>query len=301
MKSKAKRIRWAWLVAAFGVLSVLGVRAILSRPKDTPSFSVVAARAHKAAHPKKLVAHPRFQPTPAHPLTILSVGDSLGEDLGFGLQDILMPRANVRLVLDSVGSTGLANQAYYNWPATLAKELSLVHPQVVVILIGGNDAVGFDQNGRPVFFGTSLWHQQYSRRVADMMREVQQAGAHLFWVGLPIMANQSVLSNLSMRKLNRIYYTEAKQHRGVTFVSSWKLFQNRAVAFTQYLSDPAGMTTIVRDPDGVHIAPPAGQELIASLVLAAINRVDHLHLCPNASDFWPEFSPKGCHLAHAQD
>jgi len=56
-------------------------------------------------------------------------------------------------------------------------------------------------------------------------------------------------------------------------------------------------TGIVRDPDGVHIAPPAGQELVASAVLGTIDRVDGLHICPELSDYWPEFHPKGCKVA----
>jgi hypothetical protein len=47
----------------------------------------------------------------------------------------------------------------------------------------------------------------------------------------------------------------------------------------------------------VHIAPPAGQELVASAVLGTIDRVDGLHICPELSDYWPEFHPKGCKVA----
>ncbi len=214
--------------------------------------------------------------------------------MGYGFQDILGSTAHIHLVLDSVGSTGLANVAYYNWPATLARELKQTHPQVMVILIGGNDAVGFDQGNQPVFFGTRLWQKDYSLRVAKMMREATQSGARVFWVGLPIMAKNSVLSNRSMQALNHIYAAQAHIHPGVTYVSSWKLYQNASGQFTEYLKDPDGMTTIVRDTDGVHIAPPAGQELVASAVLGAIDRVDGLHICAQTNDYWPEFNPPSC-------
>jgi len=259
---------------------------------------IVHIRSKKLAQPRsKHKASGLAEPSARSPLTILSVGDSLGEDLGYGLQDIIGSEPHIHLILDAVGSTGLANVAYYNWPKTLALELKQTHPQIMVILIGGNDAVGFDQGNQPVPFGTALWHHYYSLRVAKMMSEAVRAGCRVFWVGLPIMAKDSVLSNHAMQELNRVYRTEAKSHPGVTYVSSWKLFQNTSGHFTEYLKNPSGLNTIVRDSDGVHIAPPAGQELVASAVLSAIDRVEDLHICAEPGDYWPEFNPKGCPMA----
>jgi hypothetical protein len=116
----------------------------------------------------------------------------------------------------------------------------------------------------------------------------------VIWVGLPIMAQDSVLSNQSIKTLNAVYRSEARQHPGVTFLPSYKLFENKAGQFTEYLTNPSGMTTIVRDTDGVHIAPPAGQELVASDVLGTLDRLDHLHICPDAGDYWPEFTQASC-------
>ena len=301
---RRQSLPWMLLALAAGILSTLGLTTANRSPGAEKFQGTRPSLPHRRTRPTHRTVLPHAptkktvmglpQPSAAHPLTILSVGDSLGEDLGDGLQDILQSRSHIRLVLDSVGSTGLANVAYYNWPTALSRALAQVHPQLAVILIGGNDAVGFDQGGQPVFFGTPLWHKDYSRRVAMMMSEATRAKARVIWVGLPIMAKHSVLSNRAMKALNAVYAAEAKTHPGVTFFPSWKLFQNAAGHFTARLKDPAGFTTIVRDPDGVHIAPPAGQELIASAVLGEIDRLEHWHVCPNPSDYWPEFTPKGC-------
>jgi hypothetical protein len=48
------------------------------------------------------------QPTAAKPITILDVGDSLGEDLGLGLGYTLDTNPLVHVLQDAVGDTGLA-------------------------------------------------------------------------------------------------------------------------------------------------------------------------------------------------
>ena len=114
------------------------------------------------------------QPTASKPITILDVGDSLGEDLGLGLGYTLGNNPLVRVVQAARGDTGLARPDYYNWPAHFAALLNEYHPQVVTILIGGNDSQSFDADNQVVVFGTSLWRTIYTERVELMMHEAQE-------------------------------------------------------------------------------------------------------------------------------
>ncbi len=95
------------------------------------------------------------QPSADHPLTVLDIGDSIGQDLGYGLGDVVGTHADVRLIDDSQGDTGLARPDYYNWPANLAAELKALHPQVVVALFGGNDWQPFIADGQQADLGTT--------------------------------------------------------------------------------------------------------------------------------------------------
>ncbi len=290
----------------FVAISLLGILLVTFLPHSTSAATrqhVLYQGIKKRRHEKhKRVLHKKKspsttlipQPSAKHILTVLSVGDSLGEDLGYGLQDIVGSDPYIHLVLDAVGSTGLANVAYYNWPAVLESELQRYRPQIMVIIVGGNDAVGFYQNGSPVEFGTPLWRRDYALRVSDMISEAEKIKCKVFWVGLPIMSDSSVLPNSSIQLLNSVYAAEAKLHPGVVYVPSWNLFKGPGGNFTQYLKNPSGELLSVRDSDGVHIAPPAGQELIASYVLERINEVEHLHICPAAGNYWPQFNVTGC-------
>ena len=216
------------------------------------------------------------QPTAAKPLTILSIGDSLGEDLGLGLGYTLGTNPLVHILQDAVGDTGLARPDYYDWPAHLATELRQDHPQVVMILVGGNDAQNFLVNNEPVVFGTAQWHRIYSERVALMMKETLEAGAKMVWVGLPIMQDPSF--GASMQMLNAIYKTQAALHPGVVFMPTWKLFSNAEGQYTTYLTNSAGQSVLARDPDGVHIAPPGGCDIVAIAATKAMEKAWRVHI-----------------------
>ncbi|MDI3317072.1 MAG: DUF459 domain-containing protein [Bacillota bacterium] len=217
---------------------------------------------------------------------MLVIGDSLGMDLGFGLRDVIGSRPDVRLLLKAVGSSGLVNRAYYDWPAVLERELADLHPQVVVAMFGGNDAVSFIDQGAYVRFGSEPWRRAYGARVAAVMDEATRAGARVVWVGMPVMSPAAVLSNTAMQELNGVYEAQAEAHPGVIYVSSWELFQDASGRYTRYIRDSSGVLQDVRAPDGVHIATPAGNALLASAVVAALGRSEGIRLCPAKSPYW---------------
>lgn len=235
------------------------------------------------------------QPSPANPLKILVIGDSLGEDLQDGLIDIAGTSSAVTIIPAAVGSTGLANVAYYNWPQVLKQDLVRDHPQVVMVLIGGNDAVGFVQNNQAVEFGTAQWRQDYGARVASIIQESRLAHARVVWVGLPVMAQDSVLPDSFMQELNAVYARQVAKNPGMaTFISTWSLFRKPNGQFAEYLTDSQGQSVMVRDPDGVHIAPPAGQELIAAYVLTQLTHRAHISVCLNGSNLWNSYAFAHC-------
>jgi len=216
------------------------------------------------------------QPTATKPITILDVGDSLGEDLGLGLYYTQSTNPLVKIIQAAHGDSGLARPDFYNWPAHLQAELQEYHPQIVTILIGGNDAQNFLVNGEPVVFGSPQWRTVYTERVALMMDETIAAGAKMLWVGLPIMQVPSF--GASMQSLNAIYQAQSLLHPGVQFFSTWSLFSNAQGQYDVYLKNSSGQTVLARDSDGVHIAPPGGCDIVALAAMKQIEAVWHVHL-----------------------
>jgi hypothetical protein len=217
------------------------------------------------------------QPTASKPMTILDVGDSLGEDLGLGLGYTLGSNPLVRVVQAARGDTGLARPDFYNWPAHLAALLNEYHPEVVTILIGGNDSQSFDADNQVVVFGTSLWRTIYTQRVDLMMIEAKKAGAKLLWVGLPIMQDPGFAA--SMQTLNGIYTAQAALHHpDVEYLSTWALFSNAQGQYSAYLTNSSGQNVLARDPDGIHIATPGGCDIVAVAAIKQIEKLWHVKL-----------------------
>jgi hypothetical protein len=288
-------LRTGALAAALGACA--GAAALAAGAGATTAAT--AARPRTAEGTAVCAQAPLATPTAARPLTLLVIGDSLGEDLESGLAAILSPVAHVRLVEAAVGSSGLDEPQYYDWPAHLANALARDRPSVVVVLLGANDTLSFYQGGRYAAFGSALWRRDYGGRVARLLREARRARARVLWVGLPVMASWSVLANANVERLNALYAAQARHVCGATYLSTWGLFQAPGGGFATELRSPGGAELTVRDPDGVHIAPMAGDELVATAVLAALDRRDGLHLCPTVDDPWRRLAAGACRRRRA--
>lgn len=221
---------------------------------------------------------PLAEPSAAHPLTILDIGDSIGEDLGIGLANVLAGVPHVTVVQDAVGDTGLANLGYYDWLTELPREIARYHPAVVVVMLGGNDAQPFASGNAVVQLGTPEWTRIYAARVGELMSEATSAGARVLWVGMPIMGPTSGVSNADMARENSIYAAEARTHPGVTFAPTWKLFEGPSGQYSTYLDVPGSGLVQVRDPDEIHIDPPGGTDLVATYAVHAMERAWHVRL-----------------------
>jgi len=202
---------------------------------------------------------------------VLIIGDSLGIDVGDSLQNDLGNTGVVQATLDGEVGTGLTRPDYYNWPAELHSDLARYNPQVVVIMVGANDAQDFP--GPPdVPYGSAAWTATYTQRVASFMSEATSTGAHLVWIGMPPMQNPGLSTDMST--LDGIYQAEAAQMPGVTYLGSGNIIAPGG--FTAYL-DVGGNEVNVREPDGTHIAP-GGAELISQAIITTMRQQLHIQL-----------------------
>lgn len=286
---------------------ILGRNAQLSTPSpvgppvfDAAPFNSVPVPLHQdaantdflqsALHAKPLNAPlpvlandlvPLYPPSAQHPLTVLSVGDSLGVDLGIGLGDAVGSNPYVHVIEVAKVNTGLADLSYYNWSNAIVDDLATYHPQVVVMLLGANDWQPFKaSNGRQAFPGTPLWRQRYGARVATIMREVRASGAHLVWVGLPILGPQNPFSPSMGPTLNAVFRSEVRRHPGVEFFSTYRLFMDSTHQFSEYLVDGSGSLVMMRSSDGVHFTDPDGDDQLGSDLVQFIRARLQVALAP---------------------
>jgi lysophospholipase L1-like esterase len=206
-------------------------------------------------------------PTASHPLRILAIGDSLGADLALGLERLVDTRPSFLVRIDTREATGLARPDYFDWPYQVELDLESMRPDVVVAMLGGNDAQNFLVGGHAVVLGTPAWKAEYAKRVDRVMQEVTESGRPLVWVGLPPMGSARLTH--AMRLINAIARARALAHPGVAYLESWELFVGADGHYTAYLPDTSGQEELVREPDGVHLTV-AGSARLAEQVFAAM-------------------------------
>lgn len=204
------------------------------------------------------------RPTKAHPLRVLAVGDSIGQDLAIGLGRALSGKKSYSLETDTREATGLARPDYFNWAYQVARDVRQFRPNVVVAAFGANDGQSFLVGGRAVSFGSSEWKRIYRRRVGRIMAELSTSGRPVIWVGMPPMASDRLSRN--MRMIDALFRAEASRHPGVIYLDSWSLFTTSDGGYSAYLPSSSGQEQLMRTSDGIHLTA-AGLDRLGDEVL----------------------------------
>ncbi len=248
------------------------VGLITSGPRPAPPTTQPRTKGGTApTTPTTAPPNPKM-PTAAEPLRVLIVGDSIGLDLGGPLQADLAGTGVVNAALDARESTGLVRPDYFNWPAELESDIKTAQPQVVVIMIGANDAQDF--LGPPdVPYTSPQWNPMYAQRVAQFMKIAEGSGAAVVWVGMPPMQDPTL--NAQMSDLNAVVQQQAAlAHPAVTFLSTDHTLGTAQGGYTAFITNGAGQVVNVRTPDGTHLTPGGGQ-VVAQQVMGELQTLGY--------------------------
>ena len=240
-----------------------------SRPgsKTTPNSGTTVT----ATAPTTVPPDPK-EPTAAAPLRVLIVGDSIGLDLGGPLQADLAGTGVVNAALDARESTGLTRPDYFNWAAELTADLKAAQPQVVIVMIGANDAQDF--LGPPdVPYTSPQWNTLYAQRVTQFMQIAGSGGAAVVWVGMPPMQNPGL--DAQMSDVNAVVQQQAvKVHPAVAYLSTEHSLGTTQGGYTPFVTNGAGQVVNVRAPDGTHLTSGGGQ-VVAQQVIGELQTLGY--------------------------
>jgi len=207
---------------------------------------------------------------------LLEIGDSLGDDLEYGIRHELQFTPGLKLIQRNKLSTGLSASWFYNWPAHLKSDLHDYHPNLVVIMFGANDEQALAVDGVSQPFGSPKWRSAYIARVRRIDEMVTKAGAYAFWVGLPI-AGPKIYSQ-GLRALNAIYSQVAASTPGVTFQPMWHLLATKG---GNYRGGAVvnNVQSALRKSDGIHFTS-TGELVIGTFVAKQLATVYNVNLRP---------------------
>ncbi len=206
--------------------------------------------------------------------SVLEIGDSLGTDLGWGLDSEMATTSTFRLHLMDKTSTGLAATWFYDWPRQERSMLARFHPNLLIVLLGANDQQAIRFDGRSYAFNTPSWRNRYAMLIRQVDSLATRAGSYVLWVGLPTMAPATF--NAGVTVLNSLYQRVAHTVPGVTYLSTWGLFTNHRGHYRA--SAPVNHAkAVIRAPDGIHFSAIGG-DVFATFVVDEIESIYHVRL-----------------------
>ena len=205
------------------------------------------------------------------PQTVLFAGDSIMEELGPVLAQMLAGRKSLKLVQAGRSSTGLCRPDFYDWPKAMRSLMRAEQPRTVVICIGTNDDQTVSDAGVRHQFISPRWQQAYRHKVEEIINIVEEYGGASIWVSPPIMGPDALRPRVfAIREVIR----QACENRNVPFIDIWPTLADANGNFQYSLIAPGGKTVTLRTRDGVHIAP-AGNKILAKAVLPHLERMLH--------------------------
>jgi hypothetical protein len=206
----------------------------------------------------------RRELTHADPLRLWIAGDSLAGSLGPSLGEQVAKTGVVQPQYDSRVSSGLTNRSFFDWPKHAQEQLALLDPEVVVFVIGTNDANVWDP-GRA---------DAYRLQTLAMMREL--VGSHhrdVFWIGAPVARDRNL--ETGVKAVNLVARSAARSVPGVTFVDTHALFADGLGRYQQSFPDELGVRRVMRAGDGIHFSVDGG-DYLGRAVFALIDRLWNL-------------------------
>jgi len=217
------------------------------------------------------------------PRKLLVVGDSLAIGLSLSLRRSMAELENVELIEEGKVSSGLANPKYYDWGKALRVFLDKYKPDIVVIMMGANDAkyINVNEKPRPAGSANKTWPEVFSMRVENFLDALQEKNIRNYWIGLPIMGDAPYAKQAEI--MNDIVKVECGKFNTSRFLETWNLLADIQGNYSTFLPNEKGVKIKVRANDKVHFTVAGGDILAQSFLSAIAKEVDLRPKTPDAA------------------
>jgi hypothetical protein len=183
--------------------------------------------------------------TPADPLRILLVGDSVAFDSAPGIQAALEATGEAKVTNGDIAGFGLFQP--YDWRTAWPRELQETRADLVIAMWGGWDDPWLVQHGRAA----------YDQALDEAMGVLQSTGARVLFMGEPVSTDRDGVQRARPTLL--AHRALPVRNPNVWFVDSddWISDHGR---FVSYLPGPSGPER-VRKVDNTHVCPAGSARL----------------------------------------
>jgi hypothetical protein len=232
--------------------------------------------------------------------TVVVIGDSMADWLGYGLEEAFADSPEFGIVRKLRAGVGLLRHETrsgaegFDWVAAARDIVAGEKADFIVVMMGLADRQGIreqvastETNRQPERprgrqsgdraqptvvtheFRSERWAELYSKRIDDLIAAARSRGASVLWVGLPAIRGPRARSDLAY--LNDLYRARAEK-AGITYIDVWDGFVDEDGNFTLRGPDYSGQIRQLRTSDGVHFTR-AGATKLAHYVEREIRRL----------------------------
>ena len=198
-------------------------------------------------------------------IQIALVGDSM---MAVGLAPVLRrafaKEESIQVLRAYRSGTGLGRPDVFNWMEEYPKMRGAQKPQFIICAIGANDAQGFQIDKTVYAFGSPQWNAVYAQRVKNFLNLLSQDGAHILWLGLPVMREPSFSKRmLAVSVLTKSVVTEYPQ---ATWLDPNIFINDASAGYTQFRLNQKGHMTHIRGDDGIHLSDDGAAYLVPAIL-----------------------------------
>jgi hypothetical protein len=149
-------------------------------------------------------------------------------------------------------SSGLVRRDFFDWYAYFDQQMAAYSPNVVVFMVGANDALQ----------GISI--ERYRELVGEAMDRLKAPERRVVWVGQPNMGRADL--RRALPGLNAVFAEEAAKRPWVVYVDAWTLTSDSSGNYAAALPGADGTPQVLRVDDGVHLTPAGGRWLAGPII-----------------------------------
>ncbi|MEM6295367.1 MAG: DUF459 domain-containing protein [Myxococcota bacterium] len=197
-----------------------------SKPAEEPTLAAAAVDAKAlaaadAAEPSE--EQPADEPAELPTYKVLILGDSLIAT-GFGalLEKRLDAHPQVTAYRRGKSASGLARPDFFDWMAEGKRQVDLRKPDLVVVVMGGNDGQDLTRRkkseGRRVPWKHEDWPAKYRERMDSFLAQVSAPERDILWLSLPTMGLRSLEKKLVL--IRDVQKTAVDEHENATYVDT---------------------------------------------------------------------------------
>lgn len=189
---------------------------------------------------------------------ILVVGDFMAASLARGLTDAFADDPNAQVIGKTNGSSGLVRDDFYDWNGQLPQLIEAEKPQLVVVMLGGNDRQAIRRPQGSIAVRTQEWTAEYEERAGALAGLIAKAGIPFVWIGQPSYQSDRMAEDMVF--LNGIYQKSATAAGG-EFVDVWGGFTDAGGTYISSGPDVEGQQRRLRNSDGITMTPAGAAKL----------------------------------------